>query len=92
MRPHFNILYRILLKSTAPIEWHDIGIFLDMDKKQLDDIQAQKKENKECLKAMLTLWLERIDPFPTKSKIIEVLKELDFNVEAKELQEKLVYM
>ena len=90
-KPHFPILYRTLVKSTAQKEWQDIGIFLGLELYQLQVIESEQKDLKSCLKAMLSLWLNGVDPLPTKAKIIEVLKDLDLNKEAEKLQEELVY-
>ena len=89
-RPHFLILYRTLVKSTAQKEWQDIGLFLGLELYQLEVIESEQKDLKSCLKAMLSLWLNGVDPLPTKSKIIEVLKDLDLNQEAEKLQEELL--
>ena len=89
-KPHFAILYRTLVKSTALKEWQDIGIFLGLELYQLEVIESEQKDLKSCLKAMLSLWFKGVDPLPTKSKIIEVLKDLNLNQEAKKLQEELL--
>lgn len=82
-------MYRTLLKSAAPKEWQDIGIFLGLELYQLEVIEGEQKDFKSCLREMLSLWFKGLDPLPTKSKIIKVLKDLNFNQEAEKLQEEL---
>lgn len=87
-RQHFHTLYR-KLHGSAALKWKDIGIFLDLDLAELDTIETKDSDIHSCLQRMLSLWLKKIDPCPTKSKIIGVLRELHFTEEAKKLEEEL---
>ena len=86
-KPHFVILYRGLL-SVAP-QWRTIGLLLDLDRRDLNIIKSDADNIHSCLEGMLSLWLKQIDPPPSKSKIITVLRELKFNEEAQRLEEQL---
>ena len=68
----------------------DIGVFLKLDSDQLEVIELEQKDLNSCLRKMLSLWLNGVDPLPTKSKIIEVLKFLNMNHEAEKLQKELI--
>ncbi len=89
MTPHFNILYPTLCKSVST-KWEDFGIYLGVDPYAQERI---KRENEKDLHAAfretLKEWLKQINPRPTKSKIIEVLRELSFHAEADKLEKKL---
>ena len=67
----------------------DIGVFLGLDTDQLHVIELEQKDLNSCLRKMLSLWLNEVDPLPTKSKIIEVLKFINMNQEAEKLQKEL---
>ena len=84
LKPHLNILYKELY-SVAP-RWRDIGLFLDLDLNELDLVADEGGVSTRNLERMLSLWLMQIDPFPTKSKIIGVLRRLKLNDEAERLE------
>ena len=86
-KPHFSILYRELY-SVAP-QWKAIGLLLDLDQYELNIIKSDEDNAHLCLEGMLSLWLQQIDPPPTKSKIITVLREMSLNEKAQTLEEKL---
>ena len=69
--------------------WKDIGLFLDLDQKELNLVESDKDSSSRRLEAILSLWLKQIDPIPTKSKIISVLKDLKLNDEAEKIERKL---
>ena len=66
--------------------WRDIGLFLDLDLNELDLVADEGGVSTRNLERMLSLWLMQIDPFPTKSKIIGVLRRLKLNDEAERLE------
>ena len=84
LKSHLNVLYQELY-SVAP-RWRDIGLFLNLDQNELDLIVADEGGVSTRLERMLSLWLKQIDPFPTKSKIIGVLRRLKLNDEAERLE------
>ena len=88
-RPHFYTLYRTLHTSAAH-RWRVIGLFLKLDQGKLDVIELETHKASICLEKVLSLWFTGIDPPPTKSAIINVLKELELNEEAEKLQLELV--
>ena len=89
MEDHYHILFRVLHKS-ASLKWRVIGTYLDLSPNAVEKIGVNCNNNVDsCLHQTLLLWLRKIDPVPTKSKIIEALKELNFSDEAEKLEEKL---
>ena len=82
---NFNLLYKTLY--SAAVKWEDIGLFLELDANDLDIIDSDKNDSHAKLKEMLKLWLKQVEPPPTKSKMVEVLKDLKFTQEAKKLEE-----
>ena len=82
-KTHLGILYRTLFKC-AP-KWEDIGVFLELDPDELGIIKSDEGNVNSRLRAMLSLWLKQIEPMPTKSKIVKVLRELNFNEAAEKL-------
>ena len=85
LKSHLNVLYQELY-SVAP-RWRDIGLFLNLDQNELDLIVADEGGvSTRHLERMLSLWLKQIDPFPTKSKIIDVLQILKLNDKAERLE------
>lgn len=81
---NFNTLYKILY-SAAP-KWKDIGIFLELDPNELEIIKTNESDAHSRLQEMLMLWLKQIDPLPTKSKMVEVLKDLNYTQESAKLE------
>ena len=84
---NFNTLYQTLY-SAAP-KWKDIGIFLGLDQSELELIKTDENDSHSRLEKMLTLWLTQIDPPPTKSKMVEVLKKLNFTQESAKLDKQM---
>lgn len=85
---HFNILYRTLYDS-AELYWEDIGLFLGLDPSKLDVIKKENNDMKSCLKEMLKWWITRDNPPPTKSAIIDALKDLKLTQVANTLDNRL---
>ena len=86
-RTHLNILYREL--HSVASRWKEIGLFLGLDRNELNVVKADGDGVYSYLEGMLSLWLKQTDPSPTKSKIISVLKALKLNDEAESLEKKL---
>ena len=86
-KQHFTMLYKTLHNSAS--NWRDIGLFLELPRNQLDVIESDTEKVHSRLERMLSLWLRRVDPLPTKGKIIEVLTKLNLSKEAEELEKEL---
>ncbi len=86
MKPHFNILYTTLCKSVAP-QWGHFGGYLGVEPFIIDRIKENDKDVYACFRELIKEWLRQINPPATKSKIIQVLRELKFNAEADKLEE-----
>ena len=82
-KPHLAILYEELLSVAS--QWQDIGTLLGLDPDDCSTIKSDEGDVRSCLRGMLTFWLKQIDPPPTKSKIITVLKKLNLNEKAQGL-------
>lgn len=83
---HFHVLYRTLHNS---VNWREIGLFLGLSPTELDVIQSEQNAVKSCMEKVLLLWLRRIDPKPTKSDILKVLRYLKLTGEAETLEREL---
>ena len=89
MEPHFNIIYTTLSKSVST-QWEDVSSYLGVDTATVERIGKERSgDMKACFREMLKAWLRGINPPPTKAKILEVLRELDFNEEAGRLEQRL---
>ena len=61
-------------------KWKHIGIYLGLSMATLNTIATEHQSGpRECLIEMLDVWLNRADPLPTWSAIIEAI-ELQLNV------------
>ena len=85
---NFNTLYKTLY--LAATKWKDIGIFLGLSPNELEIIKTDESDSHSRLQGMLMLWLKQIDPKPTKSKMVKVLKELNFTKESAELEKQVL--
>lgn len=57
-----------------------------MDPHEVERIRRERdRDLYACFREMLMVWLKQIDPLPTKTKILRVLRELNFNDEADKL-------
>lgn len=62
------------LYNKATNKWKDIGIQLDIDERQLDEINSDtSSDSRACLREMLIVWLRRVDPPPSWSAIAEAI-------------------
>ena len=62
------------LYNKATNKWKDIGIQLDIDEGQLDEIKSDtSSDSRACLREMLIVWLRRVDPPPSWSAIAEAI-------------------
>ena len=86
-KTHLAILYQALY-NRAP-KWRDIGLFLKLDPDKLNVIKSNETDVHSRLEGMLSLWLNQVDPSPTKPKIVAVLRKLELNAEAEELDNEL---
>ena len=85
---HFNTLYTTLCNSVAS-KWEHVGSFLEVKPNAIERIEREKNGDvNACFREMIKEWLKQINPPPTKSKILQVLRDLEFNEEANRLEEK----
>lgn len=85
---HLPTIYQTLYNC---VKWRNIGIFLHLDRNKLDVIAKEKDDVHSCVEGMLSLWLKRIDPVPTKTDLLRVLRypQLGLTDEAKTLEDTL---
>jgi len=63
------------LKLVAS-EWHNIGVFLKMSPELLQMIKRDNNNRSmDCLREMLTAWLETTDPPPTWELVVDAVRE-----------------
>ncbi len=85
---HFGTLNDTLCKTVAS-KWDDFGSHLGIDQYYLDDIKRENDKVHACFREVLKKWLRQINPPPTKSKILQVLRHLDCNEQANNLEKRL---
>ena len=77
------------LYNRVAAKWEDIGIYLGLQIATLNTIAAEHPSNpRKCLIEMLKVWLERVDPSPTWSAIIEAVEFLGEEQLGRELKKK----
>ena len=87
-RPVLQDLMTVFYNKVAD-KWEPIGIYLHLRMATLKAIAAQHQRNPHmCLMGMLEVWLNRVNPPPTWSSIIEAVDFLGEEQLAKELREK----
>ena len=76
LKPKLKDLQRELHSKVA-YEWEDIGIQLDIEEGQLKQIKADNVgDSRRCLREMLRVWLDRVEPFPTWSDVAMAIESL----------------
>ena len=85
--PKFSVLLKELLSKVSD-KWENIGLLLDLETGQLDAIKSGHRDPHDCFREMLKLWLNRDDPPPTWSAIIEAIHTLQHGLLAKDLKKK----
>ena len=81
----FNVLNGTLCNAVAA-QWDDFGSYLGVDQSYMDNVKRENDKVYACFREVIKRWLRQIDPPPTKSKILQVLKLLQFNQEADQLE------
>ena len=80
-----DYLYSTLCKTVAP-HWKMIQFSLPMDPFASQHIGQKGEHPYECFKQVLKLWLENTETPPTKYKILQLLRQMNFNDEADTLE------
>ena len=83
--PELKDLMDALYNKVAD-KWEAIGIYLHLPMATLRAIAAEHHDPHKCLLGMLEVWLERVDPLPTWSAIIEAVKFLGQEQLARDLR------
>ncbi len=70
--------FRELLPLAS--EWQNIGTFLEIPPGKLKTIKSDNPNKvKDCLREMLTEWLDTTDPHPTWENLAEVIQPFSKN-------------
>ena len=70
-------------------DWKNIGVQLDINDGELEHIKSDNRgDSKACLREMLRIWLNRVDPPPSWSAIAEAIEDLGDEQLAQELRSK----
>ena len=87
-KPRLKDLVDALYHKVAD-KWRMIGILLEIPKAKLAHIAEMHLDDpRSCLVEVLVTWLERVDPPPTWTAIIEAVEFLGEEQLGKELREK----
>ena len=75
--------------QSAAQKWYALGLQLELGSTSLHEVELEKgKEPSYYLNGMLRVWMEREDPRPSWSAVIEALKKNDETELVNRLQEK----
>ena len=56
------------------VEWNNIGALLGIDENKLKAIKSEQQQVNNCLRAMISEWLNGVTPSPTWSKLADVVE------------------
>ena len=54
--------------------WRFIGIELGIDVNTLDTIEKDHRKAEDCLTELISIWLRRVNPKPTRSAVTKALE------------------
>ncbi len=60
--------------EPAKAQWQNLGVGLKVRKCDLESIKMDNKGSQECLREMLSFWLDQVDPRPTWTAVVRVLR------------------
>ena len=89
--PQSSPTLKQLLKElhSKAADWEDMGIQLDINDGELKQLKSDNRGgSKACLREMLRIWLNRVDPPPSWSAIAEAIEDLGDEQLAQELRSK----
>ena len=69
-----NVKEVLNLTWTYRSRWRFVGIELGIDVNTLDAIERDHRKAEDCLTELITIWLRRTNPKPTKSAITRALE------------------
>ena len=74
VKPKLKELMREL--KTKAANWEDIGVELEINDGDLKQIKSDNPvDSKSCLRELFRKWLQRIDPQPSWTDIVETVSE-----------------
>ena len=79
-KEHLPKAFKLLLPLAS--EWENIGLCLGLCDFE-DSIKAKAKTPPSCLREMLKLWLNRVDPPPTWKELAEAVEPFDGDIATK---------
>ena len=89
-KPELRTVLRELIKVDS--KWENIGILLEIESHRLDSIKAVEHHNTQnCLREMLKIWLNKTNPPPSWSAIINALECLGDEQLARDLRSKYLH-
>ena len=67
------------MKKLLPLaaDWINIGILLGLEEDLLQEIKQNERQERNCLRVMLSAWLETEDPPPTWNGLAEAVELFD---------------
>ena len=74
--PVLREAFKILVRKSD--RWRNIGLLLDLDNRALGKIDAECRGiPDDCLREMLSLWLNQVNPQPTRKALAEAVEVYD---------------
>ena len=83
-KEHLPKAFKLLLPVAS--EWENIGLCLGLCDFE-DSVKATAKTPASCLREMLKLWLNRVDPPPTWKELAEAVEPFDGDIAAKIIEQ-----
>ena len=71
---HNNVKEMLDVAWESRARWRFIGIELGIDTGTLDAIEHDKRKAEDCLSELISQWLRRSDPKPTRRAMTKALK------------------
>jgi hypothetical protein len=87
-KPELSTLLKELINKVDS-KWENIGILLKIEPYRLESVRtAERNDPQNCLREMLKLWLNKINPPPSWSAITDAIKRLGNEELAQDLRSK----
>ena len=63
--------FKLLLEIAS--EWQNVGVLLGVEYPQLAQIKSDNSTSTDCLREMLSVWLNQVDPSPTWKTLVDAV-------------------
>ena len=74
-KPKLKDAFKKLLPLAT--DWANIGVLLGLEEDTLQEIKQNERQERNCLRVMLSAWLKTEDPLPTWNDLAEAVEQID---------------